>query len=123
MVSTMLPKKSGESLDWAPWAAAVSAVLAFDAALIARGRDSLSTRAGRHPATTLSLLTYLACHFVGWPRRLERFDPLHLLAGLIPKVGTHGIASGRGPTVQALGLNKNRSSPRRVGPIASRTAA
>ena len=117
----MLPKKSGESLDWAPWAAAVSAVLAFDAALIARGRDSLSTRAGRHPATTLSLLTYLACHFVGWPRRLERFDPLHLLAGLIPRGGTH--CSGKGPTLQPLGLNKNRSTPRRVGAMASRSAA
>jgi hypothetical protein len=113
----MLPNKSGESLDWAPWAAAVSAVLAFDAALIARGRDSLSTRAGRHPATTLSLLTYLACHFVGWPRRLERFDPLHLLARLIPKMGTQS------PALQPVGLNKNRSGPRRVGAIASRSAA
>jgi hypothetical protein len=114
MVSTM-SKTSGESLDWAPWVAAVSAVLAFDATLIARGQDSLSARAGRHPATTLSLLTYLACHFVGWPRWLARFDPLHLLAGLIPK--------GGGPALHALGLDKSGPSPRRVGAIASRAAA
>ena len=84
MVSAMVPKEPRESLDWAPWVAAVSAALAIDAGLISLGRDSLSARAGRHPVTTLSLLTYLACHLVGWPRGLARFDPLHLLAGLIP---------------------------------------
>jgi len=58
-------------------------VLAYDAVLIASGRESLSTRAGRHRAVTLALLGYLACHLTAWPPPLRRVDPLHHAATAI----------------------------------------
>jgi len=71
--------------DAAHWAIALAPVLTFDAYLVATGRDSLSTRAGRHPGVTIGLIAYLACHLLSHPRWLHHVDPLHHAASAISR--------------------------------------
>lgn len=74
---------SRQTTDALHWAAALAPVLVYDAVLVATGRDSLSSRAGRHMAVTLGLAGYLICHFMARPRCLRRIDPLHHAATAI----------------------------------------
>lgn len=71
---------TSRNLDAAHWALALAPVLAYDAWLIASGKDSLSARGGRHPVAALAFVAYLGCHLMSRPRCLSRFDPLHLAA-------------------------------------------
>lgn len=76
---------TSRTTDGLAWFAAIGGVLAFDAALIYFGTDSLSVRAGRHRAVTCGLLLTLGCHLTSTPRCLSRFDPLRLAATALPR--------------------------------------